>query len=177
MNRAPAILALAAVAAGGAWALALPLPALAYQPKCQTTGSANTSSSTPGPGQPVEFSATFKDCHGHGQKGQQVTFSSVAPAGCSASFSNQSGTTDSNGSVTTQATLSGQCPAATVLQAQVGGAVAGAAVTAPPNTGPRAPIAHSTTPPRPGFPVVPAVGVLVVSSAAAGGLALRRLRG
>jgi hypothetical protein len=92
-------------------------PALAYQ----GCNSAATSTANPGAadaGQPIDFTATFRDCNNSGIGNTTVAFSQGAgPAGCTATFSPQTTRTDAGGTAHTTVTLPAGCPCQYTLAA------------------------------------------------------------
>jgi hypothetical protein len=90
--------------------------ALAYQ-GCNTSASASASPTAANAGQPVDFTATFRDCNGQAVN-TVVTFSQQSgPAGCTATFTPTSVKTDANGAAQTTVTLPAGCPCEYVLAA------------------------------------------------------------
>jgi hypothetical protein len=84
--------------------------AFAYQ-ACNSTSSATVSATSADPNQPIDFTATFKDCNGGAQSGVPVTFHQESgPAGCTASFNPPTAVTDTDGVARTVVTLPAGCP-------------------------------------------------------------------
>jgi hypothetical protein len=161
----PVLLALTGVAA-------LAGPVLAASQPTQGGSSASTSSSSTTPGGTVTFSGTFKDNSGSPVVGSTVTFSQQAGP-CAATFSSTTGTTNSNGTASTQVTL--PCAGQFTLAATNQGVTVTAAVSASAGGG-GFPNAAAAAPAGARLPLAP-LGILVglaLVAASIGGFAYRR---
>lgn len=91
--------------------------AFAYQ-GCNSQSSASANPSQAAAGEPIDFTATIRDCNGNGVGGAQVSFAQGSgPAGCTASFNPTSVKSDASGVAQTTVTLPAGCPCQYTLTA------------------------------------------------------------
>jgi hypothetical protein len=165
---------------GGASLMALSalftaVPALAYQ-AAPGNSTAKTSSSTAPPGGTITFTANFKDAQGSAVAGASVTFSQQSgPAGCTATFTPTSTTTDANGNASSSVKLPANCPGNYVLAAATAGATVTATVT---ETGgfPNTVAAGPEAPEKGELPTGLLIGIVGVALVGAGGFFFLRQR-